>query len=226
MENTSRIQQFIAELNSKMPLYYNAINDAFNTEFGYPALDPVRDEICKCIICGLPQATITLTNHLLEKSLKFCLGVKYSSNNKKEGTKLENIFQEGIEKFDRNNLEQTINHATSKGLITKEQKKQLIQFKKTFRNPYSHANTDIFKDISVMGKCVTTKDLEDGLENFLEKCFDSSSDIEMTFKNLPFAQGIFQKKIAQEDCIPYFMKVDEIIRSMLSNLKNKEIKDI
>jgi hypothetical protein len=221
MNNKNRIELFVEELNSGIIPNYRIVCDIFDSEYGYPTLDPIRDEICKCIICGLYQATITLTNHLLEKSLKFCLGVRYSSENKKENAKIENAFVEGVDKYDNLLLDDTINRACTQGLITKEQKKELKQLKDTFRNPYSHANSDIYKDISVKGKTVTIKDLENGIDKFMEKCFDSDSDSEIPLRKIPFAQGIFQVKIASENSVPYFKKVDEIIRIMLSNLKQK-----
>jgi len=221
MENISKIQNLINKLNTTIPSNYEVIKDVFNSEYGYPELDPLRNEICECIIFGLYVAAITSTNHLLEKSLKFCLSVQYSRHNKKNGANIEDAFIEGIEKYDNCDLEKTINQACSQGLITKEQKKQLVKLKNKFRNPYSHASTEVFEDRKVIGKVVSTKDLDDGFEKFLEKIFDSNSDVEMSLKNLPFAQGIFQHNIAKEDCLPYFQEVDIIIRAMLSNLKTK-----
>jgi hypothetical protein len=72
-----RINQFIDELNQTIAPNYQITKEIFNREYGYPELDPLRDEICKCLICGLYQAAITLTNHLLESSLKKCLAIKY-----------------------------------------------------------------------------------------------------------------------------------------------------
>ena len=143
MNSENRINQFIGELNSCIKNNYEVIHDIFNFQYDYSVLDPIRDEICKCIICGLYQSAITLTNHLLEKSLKFCLAIKYSKSNNKDCRKLEDVFTEGINKYDNLLLEDTINRACTQHLITKEQKKVLKDFKDLFRNPYSHASTDI-----------------------------------------------------------------------------------
>jgi len=90
--NDLRIRQFIDELNTNMSSNYQIVADIFNTGYGYPELDPLRDEICKCIICGLHQASITLTNHLLEASLKKCLAIKYSIENRKNNLKPKDVF--------------------------------------------------------------------------------------------------------------------------------------
>lgn len=222
MGDDSRMKIFIRDLNSCVNPNYEIIMEVFNSEYGYPELDPIRDEICKCFICGLYQSTITLTNHLLEKSLKFCLGIKYSIENKREDVELQDAFIEGINKYDNLILEQSINAACSQGLITKEQKNELKEFKDKFRNPYSHANKKVFKGKTIKGKVVSSKDLEyQGLEDFFRMCFDRSSDKEIPLENLPFAQGICQIEIAKEDCYPYFKKVDEIIRDMLQNIKRQ-----
>ncbi|GAB1473160.1 hypothetical protein MASR2M69_06010 [Bacteroidota bacterium] len=162
---------------------------------------------------------ITLTNHFLEKSLKFCLGIKYSIENKANGMEIKDAFIDGININDKLQLEQSINAACSQGLISKEQKKELKDFKNKFRNPYSHANNEIFNGKSVKGKQVSTKDLENGWDDFQKICFDKSKDVEIPIENLPFAQGIFQVKIAKDDCVPYFKSVDKIVRDMLLKIK-------
>jgi hypothetical protein len=212
----SRIEQFVKELNSCIIPNYDIISDIFNIEYGYSELDPIRDEICKCIICGFYQATITLTNHLLEKSLKFCLLFKYDLENKAKDVEMGDYSTEAIDKYDRLSLNETIKFAFGQKLITSEQEKVLKQYKNDFRNSYSHANTDIIKDTFVYTKRVTTNDLEN-IEEFFKNCFDDSSYTKIPSKN-SMAQGMVQVENARDRSIPYFRKVDEIIRNMLFNL--------
>ena len=172
---------------------------------------------------GSNRQNVTLTNHFLERSLKFCLGIKYSIENKRDDMEIKDAFIDGINKYDDLRLEHSINAACSQGLITKKQKQELKGFKDKFRNPYSHANKAIFSGRSVNGKQVSIKDLENGFEEFLKLCFDSSLDNEVPLENLPFAQGILQVEIAKEDCYPYFESVDKIVRSMLQKIKNENL---
>lgn len=218
MDPEKRMQIFVSELNDCLTLNNKIVEIVFNNEYGFPALDPLRDEICKCFMCGLYQSTMTLTNHLLEKSLKFCLASKYTFETKKKDSDIRNVFKEGIDKYDDSMLEQTINAACSQGLITKKQKKELKEFRYKFRNPYSHAFNNIFEGKKVKGKVVTTADLENGLDDFFKHCFDKTTDEEFELENSPFAQGIMQIKIAKEDSFPYFKRVDEIIRDMLEKM--------
>lgn len=211
------------ELNLCITPNYEVIKDIFDNEYKYPALDPIRDEICKSIICGLYQATMTLTNHLLERSLKFCLAIKYSKENKNEKNKIEDVFVDGIEMYYKLDLQVTITRACTQGLITKLEKKELQNYREKFRNPYSHADANIFNDIYIKGKTVSTIDLKADFEEFLKKCFDDNTDTVVPLKNIPFAHGIFQKEIAKNDCIPYFTRVDEIIRNMLKKINQDQI---
>jgi len=216
--NKDRIEQYIDELNVSLYINYEAIKDIFNSEYGYPELDPVRDEICKCILFDLYQAAITLTNHLLESSLKKCLAMRFSITNKQEDTKLEDSFKEGIKKYDKLVLDDTINRACKQGLITKEQKIQLKKYKDDFRNPYSHAAAEIFKDTTIKGKTISLIEGEEP-EKLLERIFDDDSENVFDVKDILPAHGIEQSIIAERDSIQYFIKVDEIIREMLLKIK-------
>jgi hypothetical protein len=214
----TRLEQFVEELNKTMFSKYQIIKDVFETEYGYPELDPIRNEICKCIICNLNQAAITLTNHLLEKSLKHFLIVKYSKENKREDTKIDDVFKDGIDRFDTCDLEKSINMACTQGLITKEQKKLLKKFKDDFRNPYSHASAkEIFKDMPIKGKSISLIEGESG-EVLLKRIFDDSTEYLMPAKYLLPAQGIVQYCIAQRDSVPYFVQVDNIIRNITQKM--------
>lgn len=218
MDKTN-LEYFIEDLNSNIFHNYNQIQDIFNFEYGYPEFDPLRDEICKCIICNLHQAAITLTNHLLESSLKKCLAMKHSISNKQNDVKLEDAFKEGITKFDQLDLDDTINRACTQGLITKEQKKLLKKFKDEFRNPYSHASTaEIFKDTTVKGKTISLNEGESP-ENLLKRIFDNNSDEILAVKDILPIQGLVQVVIARQISVPYFTEVDKIIREMLTKLK-------
>jgi hypothetical protein len=219
--NNGRIKQFINELNVNISSNYPVIAEIFNSEYGYPTLDPLRDEICKCIICDLHQASITLTNHFLEASLKKCLVIKYSIDNKNDALKPKDAFNEGIAKYDKCTLSETINTACSKGLISKEQKKKLNKFRENYRNPYAHAESaKIFKDTTVRGKSISVKKNENPVD-FLKRIVKSPME-EIPVKNLLPIQGIAQVELAKNTSIPYFCEVDKIIRNILANLRSKE----
>lgn len=136
--NENYLNQYIEELNQSISSNFKLIEFEFlNGYYGDTRLNPVRDEICKCIICNLGQAALTLTNHLLELALKNCLIRKYLKDNK--DTLSENIsdaFQQGIEKYDSQKMNDTINYAYDEGLLTEVQKTTLHTYRKKFRNAW------------------------------------------------------------------------------------------
>lgn len=120
--NQTILENFIEELNANIRNNYDTVADVFENEYGWPEVDSVRSEICKCLICGLYQAAITLANHLLESVLKKALIIDESAKNKTEQSDITNVFDDATEKYANKNLDFTINQACRKGLINKEEK--------------------------------------------------------------------------------------------------------
>jgi hypothetical protein len=206
-------------LNSTLSDNYINIKDIFNSQYNYPKLDSVRSEICKCLICNLNQAAITLTNHLIESSLKMCLAIRYSIENKNTEAQMEDLFKSGIEKYDKLDLDDNINRACRQALITKEQKIQLKQFKDDFRNPYSHASSvGILKDRMIKGKIISLNKGENP-EKLLEKIFEDREEKVMFAKDVLPAHGILQTILAKQSSLDYFKQTDIIIRDMLTKIR-------
>jgi hypothetical protein len=63
------IKSRIAFINRNYP----AVRDAYQNHYNWPEMDTLRHEVCLCLIFGLHQAAITLTNHLVESLLKVAL---------------------------------------------------------------------------------------------------------------------------------------------------------
>ncbi len=214
-----RIHHFIDELNSNISRNYERINDIYIQSYNYPELDPLRDEICNCIICGLNQAAITLTNHLLEASLKKCLAMRYSLVNKEENIELKDTFRNGIEKYDSKNLWETIDQASKQDLITNKQKELLLKFKDEFRNSYSHATSaNIFDDKKVKSAFVSLQEGENS-EDLLRRVFTTETNEMVLIKDFLPVQGIAQVIIAKKYAVSYFTEVDKIISDILMNIK-------
>lgn len=217
MDNNKKLNSFIEELNSCILANYQLIEVDFNTEYGYPELDPVRDEVCKCIICGLNQAAITLTNHLLESSLKKCLAIKHCVDNKNtHSLSLDGAFKDGIAKYDNMLLYETIESAYSDGLITQEQAAKLHGFRINFRNAYSHADSSkTFKGISSKVNYIS---LNDDSSEAIHRKLLGELETEMQIKDLFPAHGIIQSIMSAKEAAVYFSEVNEIIKCMLSNI--------
>lgn len=213
---TDRIKQFIDELNGHIETNLSKVDFQFNTEYGWAEFDPLRDEISKCLICDLCQASITLTNHLLENFLKTMLIYHETIINKdKNDDDLLTIFKPYVDKFDGLNLSQTLGRAKRKGLITKEQWKVLDGYRDNFRNAYSHAEKKkIFKNLTIGTNVVELKNNE-----------LKTSDYNHTpIIDALFGQGIAQTFLSKKIAFNYFISVDTIIRDVLDRFKNLRTK--
>ncbi len=119
--------------------------DAYRNAYDWPEIDPIRNEISLCLMFGLNQAAITLTNHLLENLLKTTL-IAYHSKDKfpkdSEGkvADLIEMTREERVKYGNMALGNCINAVRSAGLINKDQKKLLHEIRDSFRNAFGHFN--------------------------------------------------------------------------------------
>lgn len=110
--------------------HYPNIRDAYNNHYEWSELESLRHEICLCIMFGLCQAAITLTNHLFESMLKYALITLDGKGNKQKEeeikgrvvTSVKEKYEEGMNRYGDLNLGDTINRACTSGLITKKQK--------------------------------------------------------------------------------------------------------
>lgn len=181
----------------------------FNERFNWSLLDSIRDEICTCLITGCSQASITLTNHLLEKSLKiFLFHVEPTSQNYTDAEEIEKHFKEMNRIYGGKDLSDTINNCCSKGLITREQKNILHGYRDQFRNAFGHAEPNkIFgqteKEVIVFNPFIHSKVPE---------------PVKVKVADFPFLHDHQQKEIAEENCGKYFEYVDRLIKSVLPKL--------
>lgn len=216
--NQTIFDNFIAELNANIRKNYNTIAEAFENEYGWPEVDPVRSEVCKCIICGLNQAVITLTNHLLESVLKKALIIEESAKNKTVQSDITNVFDNATAQFASKNLYENIEQAYTIGLITEEEKETLHNCRKDYRNAFSHADPQkTFLGISIPATILTTKDL-DNPEEFLRKAFADKPNVSLSAENNVIIQGLIQSIKAEQEAMNYFLAIDGIIRNICSRL--------
>jgi hypothetical protein len=212
------IDEFIKELNANISNNYQTVEYAFENEYQWPEVDPVRNEICKCILCGFNQAAITLTNHLMESALKKALITYESRENKIEQHDITNIFDDATKKYANKNLEFTIKQAYNNGLITNEEKEILDKYRKQYRNAFSHADPQkTFAGISTPVIVFTTNDLNEN-DEFFKRVFEDKPNTHLYAENTIIIQGIIQSIIAGNEAIPYFLALDGIVRNLCTKL--------
>lgn len=192
---------------------YLLVREAYLTEYDFPELDPVRHEVALCLLFGLPQAAITLTNHLLESLLKYALiyhhALKHQPNKQPpSGAAAQSIvdwLRPARHLYADKDLSFTIDRACTVGLITKAQKKRLHEIRQDFRNAFSHADKDkTFRDattqvtaVHVKGGTIVTEPPE-----------------QAALADLLIGQGFFQVTHARQSALPYFLYIDRLAREI------------
>jgi hypothetical protein len=194
---------------------YLAVRNAFQTEYNWPEMDTLREEITLALIFGLAQAAITLTNHLLENLLKNTLIIYELKQNPqiesrkkdKKVADLINITTPARRKYANEKLSKNIDTACRLRLITKEEKKQLHEYRKVFRNAYGHSDTDkIFGN-----KDISTQSLKMQNDNFV-----LGEQETLRLADSIFSHGLAQAFQAREDAVPYFIFMDGVVRNICS----------
>ena len=216
--NQTYFDNLIEELNTNIPNNYGIVAEAFENEYGWPEVDPVRNEVCKCLICGLHQAAITLTNHLLESVLKKALIIDESVKNKTEQCDITNVFDDATVQYAGENLCKNIERAYTIGLITEKEKETLHNCRKNYRNAFSHADPrKTFAGNSTPATILTTKDL-DNPEVFFKKVFADKPNTTLSAENNVIIQGLIQSIKAEQEAASYFLTIDGVIRDLCSKL--------
>lgn len=103
-------------------------------------LKSIIDENIVCLILDLNQASICLTNHLLERSIKRALISFYLQNTKFGEPDFVRLQQEAYSKFDNLVLEKSVDFACKEKILTNDEGSLVKCWKNTYRNPFSHAN--------------------------------------------------------------------------------------
>lgn len=189
---------------------YSKIEGQLRNGYGLSELEVLRAETCLCIIQGSWQASVCLTNVLLEAFLKLALVYSHLVNIEKQGQPPKDPigrYSAPMAKFMKLELGTTINMARKQGLITKEAKKALDGFRERFRNAFFHADMHaMFGDKTIP---VTMADIG---------TFKIEEPQEMQISGLPFLLGEAMWRNAQANAIPYFKTVDGLIRATLPKI--------
>ncbi|MES2268794.1 MAG: hypothetical protein V4520_18665 [Bacteroidota bacterium] len=194
------LQEVQASFCKASPEAYSEIRESYLLKLN-GSYDFIRDEICHCITFNLFQASITLTNHLLELLMKNSLTIKDIGSAKITSLAEVNSKQApSIKKYDSMTLEKTIDESFTQNIITDKERDRLHLYRKTLRNAYGHAEK---------GKLFKGDTFNGGMFKF-----DGSSTGELaTVKTKDFLviQPHAQRAKASHDAIPYFKYVDAIL---------------
>lgn len=184
------------------------------------ALRSLRWEILSSLLLENNNASITLTNHFVERMLKLSLIVFETKNiNLSEPEKYSKRIKHFHNQYDHLNLDATIRHNKKKKLISEQEAIYLNTICKTFRDSYSHAqiktinkdHPDIF-----LGNMFSLDDIKNKLEKG-DLQFNSTK-IELP-KESPIMAELYQTESARENALNYFAEIQNILMNIEKNIE-------
>ena len=101
------------------------------------------NEICECLITNKQCAAMTLTNHLLESSIKLALILWSATLRGVDETKdFEVMYKDEIKNYQGKEMSENLTSALECKLITEEEYKDLSELKLEYRHHISHASNN------------------------------------------------------------------------------------
>lgn len=209
---------------------YNKLEEILRHSYKAIELNHIKNDICYLNIMGFHLASITLTNHLLEKFVKTALvynDISIKSVKDKSEYKPFELTDEvaaGNEKYDTLVLGKTIVLLFERGLITEKEKNILWSYKNDFRNPYSHSTKkDTYKGAQVKATEMYGDDAIKFINDLVSgKTFEEAEkDLpkqNINLENLPFADFKFAKDFAEKYSVPYLIGLHKIMISVESKI--------
>ena len=205
--NESKYQLFNEQIEQSVQFPNKKVVSVFESEYELLELNSLRDEICRCIFCGLPQASLTLTNTLLELAMR--VSIAYA---KVAGVIIDENLLDSLggkkktgKKHSKNTLSNNINILFAMGLITEEQKELLHEYRKEYRNNFAHARLERIEKETMSFECI----------NIPKKSY---MQISKNLLELPMLYGLSLQMSAENTYIDYFLCVDNIIRNIYSKI--------
>ncbi|KQN32355.1 hypothetical protein ASE92_17260 [Pedobacter sp. Leaf41] len=192
---------------------YNSISVYFETKHShFIELTSLINEILKCLILELNQASIFSTNHLLERLVKLVLIKKHTLGiNYSQPDLYNQKTEEAIKKYDGEILFNTLLFAKKEKLITDEESQTLNNLRDKVRNPYSHAGTKkIIADAPAkfVGFMFNINDIKEQLMQ--GKAITGGTKTEITTLSPTFSQ-LYQESFSKDLALDYFRTVFEVL---------------
>lgn len=211
MEKIKFEQNFVENLNKNFPQFSKYFE--FRLEV-FCEFNTLIFEINKCLILELDRATITLTNHMLERLLKLTLIYNEVGIGPIEIDKWSETFEKPNANFGTIDLGNSIERCKKIGLITDQEKKYLFDtIRVLLRNGFSHADSSNI-----------LKKLPDETLMYQGSFSNPNVELKEVFinqKTMPTFQAIQMEDFAKNSSHPYFDFVFNLIFRIEKRLKDK-----
>jgi hypothetical protein len=166
-------------------------------------------EIIKCLIIEAHTASITLTNHFLERILKLALIQKASGTQPKD-IKDWNETYSASDEYSSWTMSKTVEKCLNLNIISKFEYEELTHFRQTIRNGFSHYDP---KKI--------LRDSENTFELINKSGSEKTKISDLNFKEIPTLQNFFIKKFAKENSEEYFEFAFSLMLSIERHFKTE-----
>jgi len=210
-ENKTQLENAFKE---KIDKNFDTLNKYFeNDSTLFSELNPKIFEVNKCLILECFTASITLTNHILERLLKLALITNDTGIGELDVSLWDEHFEKPHKDYSGKTLGNTIELCLSRELITTEDKDYLFnKVREQIRNGFSHSDTD--------------KILVDNIEYavMFQSSFKNPTNIKpvkLNIKNNPIFQAIQMENFAKENALKYFDFVYNLISKIELRIHDK-----
>lgn len=177
----------------------------------FTELESNIQQVIKCLLCDSYSASITLTNHILERILKLALIHNEAGLQPKLIEEWNETYKIAHIKYSGCLMHETISKCKNQNLITTEQAEELKNYKNSIRNGFSHFDPEKI----LLGQSNTINGKQINLEN------SDSEIISLNLKQIPTLQNNFITKFAEENAEIYFDFVFNIILHIERYFKEK-----
>jgi len=200
---------------------YSKLERFFNHDLTFMlSLLSIRWEILNCLLLENNNASITLTNHFVERMLKLSLiQLETKGINLSEQEKYSKRIIHVHNQYDHLKLNETIKHNKNKQLISEKEFHYLNTTCKTFRDSYSHAQIGVInkkQPEKFSGYMFSIDDVKKklvkGETNF------NKTEIEIP-KESPTMAQLYQTESARENALEYFTNIYEILINIEKRLE-------
>ena len=173
----------------------------------------IINEICDCLITNKQCAAMTLTNHLLESSIKLSL-ILWKANLRgiDESKDFEAMYKDEIKEIQGKEMSGNLSSALDNGLISEEEYKDLSELKLEYRHHISHAsNNKYIRDAKTIIMTYDTLKSE-------------SSEKEVGIIGHPLLNLLAQESFMRQNAERYFMHVYSYIMEWDKKIHEQRMK--
>lgn len=202
---------FQTAFQEKLDKNFEKFNPYFDYQYQvFHDLGTTVFQAAKCLILEMPIASITISNHILERLLKLALIYKMAGIGPMPSEQVNEVFEATHNKYNHHTLGSSIELCKKEGLITDSEKDILFTIvREQIRNGFSHA--DMEKVLANIPDSIDA--IQASLSNPNER-----KAISFNPKVVPIFQAIALEQFATANAENYFIAVFNLLRNIEAKL--------